>query len=55
MTDSYVQGERGRIAYTKFRILWDDTSTYVYAEVDDSLLNKAKADPWEQDSLEIFY
>ncbi len=37
VTDSCVQGEKGKVAYAKFRILWDDTSIYVYAEAYDSL------------------
>ncbi|MEN3011360.1 MAG: endo-1,4-beta-xylanase [Dictyoglomus thermophilum] len=54
ITDSYVQGQKGKVAYAKFRVLWDETSIYVYAEIYDSLLNKANANPWEQDSFEIF-
>jgi len=54
LTDSYVQGTKGKVAYAKFRVLWDETSIYVYAEVFDSLLNKENSNPWEQDSIEIF-
>ena len=35
-------------------MLWDDTHLYIYATVTDSLLSKASANAWEQDSVEIF-
>ncbi|ACK41928.1 MAG: sugar-binding protein [Dictyoglomus sp.] len=54
ITDRYVQGVKGKVAYAKFRVLWDEESIYVWAEVYDSLLNKDSTNPWEQDSLEIF-
>lgn len=54
ITDRYVQGTKGKVAYAKFRVLWDEESIYVWAEVYDSLLNKDNTNPWEQDSIEIF-
>ncbi len=54
LTDSYVQGTKGKVAYAKFRVLWDEDSIYVLAEVYDSLLNKDNTNPWEQDSIEFF-
>lgn len=54
ITDSYVQGTKGKVAYAKFRVLWDEDGIYVWAEVYDSVLNKDNSNPWEQDSIEIF-
>lgn len=54
LTDSYVQGTKGRVAYSKFRVLWDEDGIYIWAEVYDSLLNKDNTNPWEQDSIEFF-
>jgi endo-1,4-beta-xylanase len=54
VTDRYVSGTKGKVAYAKFRVLWDEDSIYVWAEVYDSLLNKDNTNPWEQDSVEIF-
>ena len=36
------------------RLLWDDTHLYVLATVTDPSLDEANANPWEQDSVEIF-
>jgi len=36
------------------RALWDDGNLYVLVEVKDAQLDKANANPWEQDSVEIF-
>ena len=38
----------------RVRTLWDAGHIYVYAEVTDALLSKASANPWEQDSIEVF-
>lgn len=54
ITDNYVQGTKGKTAYAKFRVLWDEDSIYIWAEVYDSLLNKDNTNPWEQDSIEFF-
>ncbi|MGB4645720.1 MAG: sugar-binding protein [Dictyoglomaceae bacterium] len=54
ITDSYVQGTKGKVAYAKFRVLWDESSVYVWAEVYDTVLNKDNSNDWEQDSIEIF-
>lgn len=54
ITDRYVQGVKGKVAYAKFRVLWDEESIYVWAEVYDPVINKDNSNPWEQDSIEIF-
>lgn len=54
LTDSYVQGIKGKTSYAKFRVLWDEDSVYIWVEVYDSLLNKDNTNPWEQDSVEFF-
>ena len=51
-TGVWVMGTSGSTATA--RLLWDDQWLYVYAEVRDRLLSKASANPWEQDSVEIF-
>ncbi|MCR4695886.1 MAG: endo-1,4-beta-xylanase [Lachnospiraceae bacterium] len=38
----------------KFKVLWDETNLYVYAEVTDSDLNKDSGEVHEQDSVEVF-
>jgi endo-1,4-beta-xylanase len=38
----------------RVRTLWDSGSLYVLAHVTDTLLSKASANPWEQDSVEVF-
>lgn len=52
VTDVWVEGSSG--ARATFRVLWDDGHLYVFANVTDSLLSKASANAWEQDSLELF-
>jgi len=54
ITDSYVAGTKGKVAYAKFRVLWDEESIYVWAEVHDNYLSKGNPNAWEQDSIEIF-
>ena len=36
------------------KLLWDAEYLYVLYEVKDSVLNKANANAWEQDSVEVF-
>jgi len=52
VTDVWVMGQAG--ARAAFRVLWDDGHLYVIAKVTDALLSSKSANPWEQDSLEIF-
>lgn len=51
-TDVIVSGPRGATARVK--TLWDDGALYVYAKVNDPLLTDASANPWEEDSIEVF-
>ncbi|MFS0724371.1 endo-1,4-beta-xylanase [Paenibacillus sp. 1P07SE] len=51
-TNVWVEGNAGATA--EFQTLWDHEHLYVYAEVSDTLLSDASANPWEQDSIEIF-
>ena len=51
-TAVWVVGESGATARVK--TLWDDEHLYVLAVVSDSLLSKASANAWEQDSFEVF-
>lgn len=51
-TDVWVQGTSGATA--KVKTMWDDGHLYVLAHVTDSLLSKASANAYEQDSVEIF-
>ena len=44
----------GAKADADVRMLWDDDALYVYACVKDAVINTANADPWQQDSLEVF-
>lgn len=41
-------------ATSKVRVLWDTDNLYVLSEVTDPVLRKTNANPWEQDSAEIF-
>jgi len=52
-TQTVVSGSLNN-ARAQFKVLWDEKALYVLAVVTDSLLNKDNANPWEQDSLEIF-
>jgi endo-1,4-beta-xylanase len=51
-TDTWVEGSSGATA--KVKMLWDDSHLYIFATVTDPLLSKASANPWEQDSIEVF-
>jgi endo-1,4-beta-xylanase len=51
-TNTRVEGTSGATASVK--LLWDATHLYIFAHVSDSLLSKASANPWEQDSIEVF-
>ncbi|MFD0673976.1 endo-1,4-beta-xylanase [Cohnella sp. GCM10027633] len=47
-------GQAQQAATAEVRTLWDNDYLYVYAKVSDSELNNASANPWEQDSVEVF-
>jgi endo-1,4-beta-xylanase len=51
-TNTWVFGTSGSTARVK--TLWDSGKLYVLAHVTDTLLSKASANPWEQDSVEVF-
>jgi endo-1,4-beta-xylanase len=51
-TNTWVLGASGSTARVK--TLWDSGHLYVFAHVADALLSKASANPWEQDSVEVF-
>ncbi|HXE80638.1 MAG TPA: endo-1,4-beta-xylanase [Vicinamibacterales bacterium] len=51
-TNTFVLGTSGATASVK--LLWDAGRLYVFAKVTDPLLSDASANPWEQDSVEIF-
>jgi endo-1,4-beta-xylanase len=51
-TNTLVLGAGGATARVK--TLWDAGRLYVLAKVVDPLLSRASANPWEQDSIEIF-
>ena len=53
-TPIQVSGTVYAAAYANVKLLWDETAIYVWADVYDPLLNKANANPWEQDSVEFF-
>ncbi len=42
------------IANGTAQALWDDKNLYVLIKVNDSILDKSSANPWEQDSAEAF-
>lgn len=44
----------GAKAAAKAKALWDENNLYVYAEVNDAVLNADNANAWEQDSVEVF-
>lgn len=45
---------KGSEASANAKILWDDDNLYVYATVNDAVLDKTGAQTHEQDSLEVF-
>ncbi|MBN2389990.1 MAG: endo-1,4-beta-xylanase [Anaerolineae bacterium] len=51
-TDVWVAGTNGATA--KVKTMWDENHLYVYAVVSDTLLSKESANPWEEDSIEVF-
>ncbi len=51
-TDVWVFNTQGATA--KVKTLWDQNHLYVYAVVSDTLLSDASANPWEEDSIEVF-
>jgi endo-1,4-beta-xylanase len=52
-TDTWVLLD-GPGATARVRVLWDEGHLYLFAKVSDALLSAASANPWEQDSVEIF-
>lgn len=51
-TNVWVQGSAGSTA--KIKTLWDDKYLYVLGDITDDNITKISANPWEQDSVEIF-
>jgi endo-1,4-beta-xylanase len=51
-TNILVQGSAGSTG--KIKTLWDAQYLYVLADVTDDNITKISANPWEQDSVEIF-
>lgn len=51
-TGTWIQGTAGATA--RVRSLWSGSTLYVLAQVDDPVLSEESANPWEQDSVEIF-
>ncbi|WP_171074929.1 endo-1,4-beta-xylanase [Nonomuraea basaltis] len=51
-TATWIQGTSGATA--KVRSLWSGSTLYVLAQVTDPVLSEESANPWEQDSVEIF-
>ncbi|HEY8473179.1 MAG TPA: endo-1,4-beta-xylanase [Natronosporangium sp.] len=52
-TEVLVEGSADGAKGT-FRLLWDEQTLYVLAEVTDPQLNADNSNAWEQDSIEIF-
>jgi endo-1,4-beta-xylanase len=50
--DTYQTAWQGATGVAK--ALWDDNNLYVLVQVNDAQLDKASANPWEEDSVEIF-
>lgn len=48
----YLMARQG--AASKVKALWDDNNLYILMQVTDTQLNKANANAWEQDSVEVF-
>ncbi|WP_281890509.1 endo-1,4-beta-xylanase [Paenibacillus sp. YYML68] len=51
-TDNWVQGTSGSTA--KVKTMWDGQYLYIFAKVNDTLLSDVSANPWEEDSIELF-
>ncbi|NUT39197.1 MAG: 1,4-beta-xylanase, partial [Thermoactinospora sp.] len=51
-TGTWIQGTSGATA--KVRTMWNGSTLYVLAQVRDPALSEESANPWEQDSVEIF-
>ncbi|SEF74888.1 endo-1,4-beta-xylanase [Nonomuraea solani] len=51
-TATWIEGSSGATA--KVRSLWSGSTLYVLAQVADPVLSEESANPWEQDSVEIF-
>lgn len=54
-TDKWVSAEDSSYATAKLRTMWDENYFYVLAEVTDAKLSDKSANPWEKDSVEIFF
>ncbi|WP_188190104.1 endo-1,4-beta-xylanase [Nonomuraea sp. SYSU D8015] len=52
ITATWIQGSTGATA--RVRSLWSGSTLYVLAQVADPDLSEQSANPWEQDSVEIF-
>ena len=52
LMERFLDGATGATGTTK--VLWDEENLYVQAKVMDSILNKANANAYEQDSVEIY-
>mgnify|MGYP001260799077 CR=1 FL=1 len=50
--DRYQMAWQGASGTAK--ALWDDHNLYILVQVHDTVLDKSSANPWEQDSVEIF-
>ena len=50
--DQYQQAWQGATGVAK--ALWDEENLYVLIQVQDDILDDTNANPWEQDSVEIF-
>ncbi|MFB4277675.1 endo-1,4-beta-xylanase [Nonomuraea sp. MTCD27] len=51
-TGTWIQGTSGATA--RVRSLWSGSTLYVLAQVSDPVLSEESANPWDQDSVEIF-
>lgn len=53
-TDKW-SSEEGDYATAKVRTMWDEKYFYVLAEVTDKKLSDKSSNPWEKDSVEVFF
>lgn len=51
-TDKEVSGSGGAVG--TFHSLWKDNTLYLYAEIEDDVVDVSGSDPWTQDSVEIY-
>ena len=52
-TEMMAMGDENS-SHATARVAWDDNYLYVYMEVKDPVLSDAAANPWEQDSVEVY-